>query len=186
VAISQAIQKACRILHSGGVIAYPTEGVFGLGCIPDDIAAVNRILEIKQRDASKGVVLIASNKAQLQRWIRLEDDASDPQLDSSADRPVTWIVPAADDVPYWIRGDHTGIAVRLTRHPVARALCEAAASPLVSTSANTSGRPPTRNALVLRRTLGALVDYIVPGECGRATGPSEIRDMQSGKVLRPA
>jgi L-threonylcarbamoyladenylate synthase len=186
VTTSQAIQKACRILHSGGVIAYPTEGVFGLGCLPDNGAAVYRILEIKQRDAAKGLVLIASDIDQLQHWITLDDEVSGPKLSSGADKPVTWIVPATDNVPYWIRGDHSGIAVRLTRHRVARSLCEAAESPLVSTSANISGRAPTRNALVLRRTVGALVDYIVPGECGRATGPSEIRDLKSGKVLRPA
>ena len=183
---SQAIQKACRILRDGGVIAYPTEGVFGLGCMPDDAAAVNRIFEIKQRDAGKGVVLIASGMEQLQPWIRLDHDVKNPQLYSAEDKPVTWIVPAADNVPRWIRGDHNGIAVRLTRHAVARSLCEGAGSPLVSTSANISGHAPTRNALVLRRNLGALVDYIVPGECGQASGPSEIRDLKSGKVLRPA
>lgn len=184
MASSQTLQKAVRILSRGGVIAYPTEGVFGLGCLPDDDRAVSRILDIKQRDPSLGLVLIAASVKQLGDWIRLEPSA--PELASSNQQPVTWIVPAASDVPYWIRGDHAGIAVRLTTHPVARALCIAAESPLVSTSANISGRPPTRNALVLRRNLGALVDYIVPGECGDASGPSEIRDLRSGKVIRPA
>jgi len=110
----------------------------------------------------------------------------DLALESSDEKPVTWIVPATDDVPWWIRGRHDSIAVRQTTHPVARALCELADSALVSTSANISGRPPARNPYVLRRLFGALVDYIVPGHCGPARGASEIRVLETGKVLRPA
>jgi len=99
---------------------------------------------------------------------------------------VTWIVPATDAVPPWIRGEHPGVAVRLTTHPVAKALCEAAGSALVSTSANVSGRPPVKSPFVLRRQFGALVDYVVPGRCGPAGGASEIRDLATGRVLRPA
>jgi L-threonylcarbamoyladenylate synthase len=183
VATSQAIQKAVRILDRGGVIAYPTEGVFGLGCLPDNFTAVSRVLDIKQRDPDMGLVLIAAAVAQLDGWIDLP--RKDHALASDSDQPVTWIVPAADDVPRWIRGDHAGIAVRITTHPVARALCEAAGSALVSTSANISGRSPARNAFVLRRHLGSLVDYIVPGECGPASGPSEIRVLESGEIVRP-
>lgn len=184
MATSQPIQRAARILRDGGVIAYPTEGVFGLGCLPDDFAAVSRILQIKERDPAMGLALIAAHLEQLDPWIRLPENSD--SLASSDDKPVTWIVPATNDVPAWIRGDHDGVAVRLTTHPVARALCDAADSALVSTSANVAGHPPARNAFVLRRRFGALVDYIVPGECGPALGPSEIRDLLTGKTLRPA
>ena len=184
MAVSQSIQRAARILRAGGVVAYPTEGVFGLGCLPDNFAAVSRILEIKERDPAMGLALIAANLAQLDQWIVLPENGA--PLTSSEDKPVTWIVPATDNVPTWIRGNHDGVAVRLTTHPVARALCIAADSALVSTSANVSGRAPARNSFVLRRGFSALVDYIVPGECGPASGPSEIRDLQTGKILRPA
>ncbi len=184
MAFSQPPRRAARILHSGGVIAYPTEGVFGLGCLPDDFAAVRRVLAIKDRDPALGLVLIASDIEQLDGWIKLPEGSS--VLKSSSDNPVTWIVPATDEVPYWIRGEHAGLAVRITTHPIASALCDAAGSALVSTSANRHGRSPARNPLVLRRHFGALVDYIVPGECGPASGPSEIRDLASGKVLRSA
>ena len=184
MAFSQPIQRAARILRSGGVIAYPTEGVFGIGCLPDDFVAVSRVLAIKERDPALGLVLVASDLEQLDGWIALPDNS--PELTSSSDKPVTWIVPATDDVPYWIRGEHSGLAVRLTTHRVAAALCDAADSALVSTSANTHGRPVARNAFVLRRRFGALVDYIVPGACGPASGPSEIRELASGKVLRSA
>jgi len=182
--VSQPIQRAARLLRSGGVIAYPTEGVFGLGCLPDDFAAVSRILRIKERDPAMGLTLIAADLAQLDHWIQLPENSA--ALTSSDDKPVTWIVPATANVPTWIRGDHAGVAVRLTSHPIARALCDAADSALVSTSANVSGHPPARNSFVLRRSFGALVDYVVPGECCPAPGPSEIRDLQTGKILRPA
>jgi L-threonylcarbamoyladenylate synthase len=181
---SQSLRRATQVLHSGGVIAYPTEGVFGLGCLPDEFQAVSRVLAIKNRDPAMGLVLVASDSGQLDGWIELPAGA--PELTSSSTRPVTWIVPATQEVPYWIRGDHQGIAIRITTHPVALALCEAAGSALVSTSANIHGRPAARNRFVLRRRFGALVDYIVPGECGPASGPSEIRELAGGRVLRSA
>lgn len=178
------LRVAGRILREGGVVAYPTEGVFGLGCRPDDAEAVARILDIKRRDAGEGLLLIAADTAQLEGWADLPPGA--PDLRSAAEAPVTWIVPATDAVPSWIRGRHSGLGVRVTSHPVAKALCEAAGLPLVSTSANRAGQPPARNALVLRRRFGSLVDFVVPGRCGPARGPSEIRDLESGRTIRPA
>jgi len=179
---SQIIRRASRILHSGGVIAYPTEGVFGLGCLPDDATAVYRILEAKDRDVAKGLILIASDAQQLADWI----DLGDAEIPSAESKPITWIVPATNAVPSWIRGAHKTVAVRLTTHPVARALCQETASCIVSTSANLSGQQPARNAHVLRRQFGHLVDYVVPGQCGSAQGASEIRDLKTDKIVRPA
>ena len=184
MALSEPLRRAGRILRGGGVVAYPTEGVFGFGCIPENFGAVSRILAIKDRDPALGLVLIASEIDQLDGWV--EQSGSLPELQSSSVNPITWIVPATDEVPYWIRGGHPGVAVRITTHPIAAALCDSADSALVSTSANTHGRPPARNSFVLRRRFGALVDYIVPGKCGPASGPSEIRDLTTGKVLRSA
>lgn len=143
---------------------------------------MDRILEIKDRDPAQGLILIASRVEQLEEWIDLDDAAS--RLTSSSEHPITWIVPAADWVPFRIRGAHTGIAVRITTHAVAAALCDAADSALVSTSANVAGQPPARNRYVLRRHFGTLVDFIVPGDCGPAAGPSEIRDLVTGKTIR--
>ncbi len=175
--------KAAAILHGGGVIAYPTEGVFGLGCLPDHAEAVERVLKIKQRDASKGLILIAANAAQLDGWIQLRADTELPQPDP--EKSITWIVPTADKVKAIVRGDNVGIAVRLTTNPVARDICLAVNSPLVSTSANLSGKPVASDQLSLHRQFRSLVDYIVPGDCGPATGPSEIRHFATGAVLRP-
>jgi L-threonylcarbamoyladenylate synthase len=182
---------AADILGCGGVIAYPTESVFGLGCLPARLDAVTRILEIKRRDSAKGLILIAARAEQLAGWIKLPEDAALPPIVPA--RPTTWLVPPGPLVNQIIRGGHSDIAVRLTSNAVARSICELLNSPLVSTSANLSGYPCTTNADDLRRQFSHLVDYIVPGRCGPgsepapdlAFGASEIRNLLSGEIVRP-
>ena len=178
-----ALHRAGRIVRAGGVVAYPTEGVFGFGCRPDNVSAVLRILDIKDRSARQGLLLIAADLEQFDGLLDLPADI--PDLTSSASDPVTWIVPASDAVPTWIRGQHDSVGIRITAHPVAAALCRVAGMPIVSTSANVAGRPPARNAFVLRRQFRQLVDCIVPGRCGPARGPSQIREVVTGRLLRP-
>ena len=180
--MQHSLTRAADALLGGGVIAYPTEGVFGLGCMPDDDEAVSRLLAIKRRDPRKGLILIASARQQLDDWVAI-DPARIPDPDPS--RPITWIVPAKARVSPLVTGDHAGLAVRLTTHPIAAAICDAVGSPIVSTSANLAGEPVARNRFVLRRKFAACVDYIVPGDCGPSATASEIRDLASAKVLRP-
>ena len=177
------VNRAADILLRGGIIAYPTEGVFGLGCLADDVDAIGRLLQLKHRDPAKGLILIASSNAQLDGWIALPNGKLLP--DGNSAEPVTWIAPPGARTMPLLRGDNSGIAVRLTTNPIARSICDAVDSPLVSTSANLSGRPVARNRFVLRRQFMSLVDYLVPGDCGPASGPSEIRDLLTGQVLRP-
>lgn len=177
-----SVMHAAKVLLGGGIIAYPTEGVFGIGCLPDDLVAVARVLTVKRRGAGKGLILIAANAEQLDGWISLPDGCSLPEPDPA--HPVTWIVPAGPRTHPAVRGGHPGVAVRITTKPIAASICEAVASPIVSTSANLSGKPPARNRIVLRRQFAGRVDYIVPGDCGPAAGPSEIRELISDKVLR--
>ena len=175
------ISRAADVLLGGGVITCPTEGVFGLSCMPNDADAINRLLAIKQREPTKGLILIAASKEQLRDWIAIS-----PQHipDPDPQQPITWIVKAATHVSPLVRGNHDGIAVRITSNPIARALCEAVESPLISTSANVAGESIASNQIVLRRKFAGSVDYVVPGDCGPAAGPSEIRDLASGKQLR--
>jgi L-threonylcarbamoyladenylate synthase len=177
-----AARLASEVLLGGGVIAYPTEGVFGLGCLPDDIEAVERILAIKQRSPRKGLILIAAEPAQFDEWIGPGDRKALPEPDPR--RPVTWVVTPAERVPAIVTGDNPGLAIRITTNAVAAAICNAVEMPVVSTSANIAGRPVARNTFILHRTFRHLVDYVVPGECGPASGPSEIRELATGKVLR--
>ena len=177
----EPIAHAAEVLREGGVITCPTEGVFGLSCLPGNAAAVQRLLDIKQRDAAKGLILIVASKDQLRGWVAVAtDDIPDPKPDQS----ITWIVPASENVSPLIRGEHAGIAVRITSNPVASALCAAVESPLVSTSANLAGEPTVTDQVALSREFAGRVDYIVPGECGPLSGPSEIIDLESGRKLR--
>ncbi len=175
--------KAAAVLLGGGVIAYPTEGVFGLGCLPDQTQAVARLLKIKQRDPSKGLILIAANAEQFGGWIKLPPGIRLPSPDPA--KPITWIVPTGSKVNTLVRGDNVGIAVRITSNAIAAAISEAVDSPIVSTSANLSGQAVANDQLCLRRQFRTLVDYIVPGDCGPAKGASEIRHLLTGAILRP-
>jgi len=179
--MNQFISRAADILLGGGVITCPTEGVFGLSCMPDNSDALLRLLEIKQRDPAKGLILIAAAKGQLRDWIAIPaENIPDPLPDQA----ITWIVPAAAGVSQLVRGEHSGIAVRITTNATARSLCEAVGSPLISTSANVAGEATVSDSDAVHRKFVGRVDYVLPGECGSATGPSEIIDLESGKKLR--
>ena len=178
------IARAARILHRGGVIAYPTEAVYGIGCLPFDEAAVAHVLALKRRQASKGLILIAADIEQAEVFAKLPDGEIGAQIQASWPGPVTWVLEARRDTSPLITGGRTTIAIRVTAHPVARSLCAAAGSALVSTSANLSGREPIRNMARLRRQLGRSVDMIVPGELGDRTKPTAIRDGSTGAIIR--
>lgn len=179
--MKQFISRATDVLLGGGVVTCPTEGVFGLSCMPDNSAALLRLLEIKQRDPAKGLILIAASQEQLRDWIAIPpEDIPDPETD----RAITWIVPAAEGVSELVRGKNTGIAVRITSNPTARALCAAVGSALISSSANMAGEATVTGSDALHHKFAGSVDYVLPGECGPTTGPSEIIDLESGKKLR--
>ena len=181
-----ALEEVVAALRRGGVIAYPTEAVWGLGCDPFDEVAVMRLLAIKQREVGKGLILIAGALPQLDGlldWDALSAARRDAVL-ASWPGPSTWIVPATPRVPRWITGDHDGVAVRVSAHPLVAALTAAHGGPLVSTSANLSGRPPAFTRGDLDPELLARLDALAPGETGGQTAPSTIRDARSGAVLR--
>lgn len=179
------LRAAVQALHHGGVIAYPTEGVWGLGCDPCDEVACQRILQIKRRDPNKGMILIASRFEQLMPYLGVVPAEQLRIAQDSWPGPNTWLFPVSDACPAWVCGAHPTVAVRVTAHPVAAALCRAFGGSLISTSANRAGRPPARSALAVRRHLGAEVDLVVSGALGGAKGPSTIRHVQDGRVLRP-
>lgn len=178
------LREAARCVHSGGLIAYPTEAVYGLGCDPLNEAAMANLLALKQRPPEKGVILIAANFDQLRPYVRpLSEDRMQAVL-ASWPGPNTWLLPAAEGLPDWLTGSHRTLAVRVTGHPVAAALCRACNSPLVSTSANRSGQTPARSPLQVRLKLQRGVNCIVHAPLGNSATPSTIRDAASGRVIR--
>lgn len=181
------IRKAVAAMAKGGVIAYPTEAVYGLGCDPQNSHAAHQILHIKLREESKGLILIASDISQLEAFVDFDSLPATRrrEIEASWPGPVTWLIPVHDDVPHWLTGDHDTLAVRVTAHPVARALCEAAGHAIISTSANVSGRPAARSAMRVRTNFAHQLDYILGGSPGKRRKPSEIRDARTGEVIRP-
>jgi len=177
------LRMAIRALQAGGVIAYPTEAVYGLGCLPHCWPAVLRILELKYRSIRKGLILVASSLEQLLPYIVIPDEGIRDRVISTWPGPVTWVLPARPAVPAWIRGDHESVAVRVSNHEIVMSLC-AEAGPLVSTSANPSLLPPARSILKVRQYFDGELDYIVPGELGGLAHTTPIRDGLTGKILR--
>jgi L-threonylcarbamoyladenylate synthase len=180
---STRLRALARLIHGGGVVAYPTEAVYGLGCDPDNSGAVRHLLELKVRPSAKGLILITDDIERLRGWAR-DEALDDPVVRQSWPGPVTWLLPACPDTPDWIRGDHADIAVRVTAHPLAAALCRAVGMPLVSTSANRSGRPPARTAVRVARIFGDGLDGLLRGPVGGLRRPTEIRDFRSGAIVR--
>jgi L-threonylcarbamoyladenylate synthase len=178
------LHNAARTVISGGIIAYPTESVFGLGCDPADGMAVARLLKLKNRSPAKGLILIASNWRQLAGWLQDIPPKWSSRLENSWPGPVTWLIPAADNCPRWLTGDHVTLAVRVTAHPLVRDLCDRLNSALVSTSANRSGKAPARSVLQVRLQFGQTLDFVLPGQLGNLSQPTEIRDLASGCTLR--
>jgi len=181
-----AIAEAAAALRRGGVIAYPTEAVYGLGCDPDDEAAVRRLFELKQRPPAQGVLLIAADFSQVEKYI----DAARAPADALARAlatwpgPHTWVFPRAPATPAWLAGAHAGIALRVTAHGAARALCRAFGGALVSTSANRHGDAPARSADEARSAFGAQLAYILDAPTGGLERPTQIRDVLSGETIR--
>jgi len=191
------LNTATDCIVNGGVIAYPTETIYGLGCDPLNPLAVHRLLDLKQRSVHKGLILIASDINQLRYFIQPLTKAQQVRISRKSTRPTTWLVPARKDVPNWLTGNHTSLAVRITRHPLAKALCQRLNSPLVSTSANCSGQPAARNALQVRQRFNSALanakpDMIIHGHCGTNNKTNNgtdnrssiIRDLRSNKILR--
>ena len=179
-------QTALPTLRAGGVIAYPTEAVWGLGCDPANEAAVMKLLALKQRPVEKGMILIAASAAQLNDWVRLDALADDRRQTVLESWPGanTWVVPAGPLAPRWITGEHTGIAVRVSAHPLVQALCKAWGGPLVSTSANLAGQPPARSRDQLDPALLAHLDGLLDGATGGLAQPTRIRIAATGQILR--
>lgn len=180
------LEHAVAALRGGGVIAYPTEAVWGLGCDPRDEAATLRLLALKQREVDKGLILVAAHEAQLAPFADLAALAAAPRdrVRASWPGPHTWIVPATPAAPRWITGHHDGIAVRVSAHAGVIALCEAFGGALVSTSANRAGAPAPRTAAALDPRILDGVDALLAGATGGMERPTEIRDARSDDVLR--
>ena len=185
--LKQKIDQAVDILRAGGVIAYPTESVYGLGCDPKNLAAVKKILKIKHRKKEKGLILIASNFAQLKEYLApIDKDIEEKVLSSwnNSDRAITWLIPANKDVSSYLKGQFDTLAVRVSHHPVVKELCDKFAGAIISTSANVALQEPARTAVKVKEVFKTNIDFILEGETDSNAQPSEIRDVLTDKIIR--
>ncbi len=176
------VHQAISALKQGGVILYPTESVIGIGCDPFNKEAVMALLNIKQRDSAKGLILLGSDWQQLENYIQPIETARFNNIKAS--KNITWIFPKTAMVPDWISGHFNTVAVRVTSHPIAKQLCQEFGKPLVSTSANLSGEQPSKTFSQLSTTLCRKVDAIIKQACGPLNTPTQIRDAITDEILR--
>lgn len=175
-----AAELAAKAILAGEVIAYPTEGVWGLGCAPCNFEAVKKILTLKQRPASKGLILLAGSRAQLGTFV--ERPPEFPEINHA----TTWLVEHGGRTPDWISGGNAKVAVRITKHPLVVDICAKVGAPIVSTSANPAGEVSAESPEQVRKYFGDLIDFIVPGALGGQAGASQIIDWETKEVIRKA
>ena len=187
--ITTSVAEAAACLKQGQVLAYPTEAVWGLGCDPHNEQAFHQILQLKQRPIEKGVILLAGHISQVEHLLK----ALTPEIRervvaswtnrSVSERATTWLLPASEDIPGWIKGKHPKVAVRVTTHPLCVALCQAFGGFIVSTSANPAGLEPARSLQDAMRYFGQDLNYL-NGDLGLSQKPSRIIDAVTGEIIR--
>lgn len=182
--ISSKIEEIANLVRDGGVIAYPTEAVFGLGCNPDNEEAIQRILSLKQRAIKKGLIIISSRLAFVEKYLQPITQEDRDLLSSVTDQPTSWLVPAKENTSKLLRGQFSSLAIRITLHPATYDLCEALQHPLVSTSANPKGHIPASSVEEVRNYFGDDLDGIWDAPLGNAAKPSQLIDLHTKQILR--
>jgi L-threonylcarbamoyladenylate synthase len=168
-----------RILRSG-VVAIPTDTIQGLSCSPDDDLALRKVIKLKKRAKSKGLILLANKTIFFKRYVK---NISDLKKIGKDKIPTTYLVDSKRGVSRLIKGSHRTIAIRLTDDPLISALCDRLKSPIVSTSANISGKSLLTSLFELRQTFQNELDYMVKPSNYNGT-PSQIINLKTGEKIR--
>lgn len=176
------IRHAAHIIKNGGVIAYPTDTVYGLGCSPYNADAIERINQIKHRPSDKHFILLANKMQHVQTL--LDCDETQRQKITNTTEPTSWIVKASTHAPAWLTNNSGTVTIRITEHPVVKKLCSILNSAIISTSANLSGKPPARNGLELHQYFHNKVDIILLSSQPTSTKPSKIIRLCDNHIIR--
>lgn len=178
-------RQAARAMHQGGVIAYPTEAVWGLGCDPYNLDAVEHLLAIKRRPMHKGLILVASDLEQVAGLLAPLTQEQRDKVTATWPGPVTWVLPDSQNlIPHWVKGKHSSVAVRVSAHKGVKALCDAYGSFIVSTSANFASQEPARDKLKVSIHFKQDLAYVLPGKLGELAQPTQIRSLDNDRLLR--
>ena len=176
---------AAHYVRRGGVIAYATESVWGLGCDPFNEAAIEHLLALKQRPMAKGMILLSGQAEHFGFLVDAMTQEQRERLTQKSDRPTTWLVPdAARQVSPWIKGEHDFVAIRVSTSSSVAKLTKALGHPIISTSANPASKPTAKNILALRQCFGLRLDYILPGSVDPSAQASRIINIETGEIIR--
>lgn len=153
------LREALGVMNKGGVILYPTDTIWGLGCDATDEAAVRRIYQIKRRIDSKALITLVDSEAKLQNYVREVPEVAWDLIELST-RPLTIVFDGARNLAPNLLADDGSVAIRITREPFSRELCMRMKRAVVSTSANISGCPAPRSFSEIPEEIKAAVDYV--------------------------
>ena len=177
------INRAVLCLQAGGVIAYPTESVYGLGCDANNLCAITQLLEIKNRSYKKGLIVLVSDIEQALFLLAPLTSSQVQTIKQPRARATTWLIDVASHLSPLLIGNHHKLAVRVTSNPTAKAICERFNKPIISTSGNLSGKPTSVSTAIVRNKMIKKVDYVMAGPCC-GQHPSQLIDLNSGLVIR--
>lgn len=178
------INQAVQVIKSGGIIAYPTEAVYGLGCDPFNQKAVLKLLQLKQRPIEAGLILVASHLQQVLPLIQPKHANDLARALKTWPGHFTWVFPKSKKVPNWVSGNHPSIAVRVSKHPVIVQLCEKLNAPLVSTSANISKHGTLTSINEIKDAFGAKIECYLDAPLGVEKTTSVITDAHTLEIIR--
>lgn len=179
------IKKAVEILRSGGVILYPTDTVWGIGCDATNAEAVKRIFDIKKRADAKAMLVLVDNPARIQSYVEEVPEMAWDLIELS-EKPLTIIYPEAKNLAKNLVGEDKSIAIRVTKEDFSKNLCSQFRKPIVSTSANVSGKPTPANFSEITNEIKSAVDYVVNFRQNetRKPKPSSIIKLGIGNVIQ--
>jgi len=181
---SKQLNQAVAVIKSGGIIAYPTEAVFGLGCDPFNEQAVMELLSLKERPVEQGLILIASNIRQVLPLIKPQHANDLARALKTWPGHATWIFPKSNIVPSWVSGKYKSIAIRVSKHPIVKLLCDELNHPLISTSANISKQNDLDSIKSIQQTFDDKIGFYIDAPTGNEKKASPIRDAHTLQTLR--
>ncbi len=178
-----SLRHAAHVIKNGGIIAYPTDTIYGLGCNPYNAEAVEKINKIKQRPLSKQFILLASNCNQLQDLLKLNKNQQETISDNT--EPTSWIIQAKPQAPSWLTDKQNNIAIRISQNETVKKICETLGHAIISTSANPSGKTPAKNSLELHQYFHYQIDKILATQKNVFARPSKLIRLCDNHIIRP-
>ena len=172
-------------LNDQGVIAHPTDTIYGLSALVSQPKAIHKLLRLKRRNASKGLILLSSSIDYVLPFIQALTPEMLGKIIQKTQQPTTYLIPKSSVAPYYICGQFNTVAVRITSDPIVKFLCQKTHSALLSSSANITGCKPIKNGIKLRQYFANQLDYIIsPNQANNHHQPSMIKHLITNEQYR--